>query len=172
LYFILGATALGDKRAPDLEIHGYVRDELTGLGRNKPHLKAHFKSMLSLFPITSLTVDHSDLVEEKEFLEAQYDEIQKSGKVKLGDAPSNVDLTMLAIASIHGCFIATLEHSLFALAKAILPSEKVMTLAPVVEKFLSLKILMKADIQKNMDNMPGEEKIRADDRASLKKMLS
>ena len=70
-YFILGLEALRNSKAPELQLHPYVRDELVGLGKNKPHLKAHWKNIISVFPVAKIVTPQSDINDEREYLEAR-----------------------------------------------------------------------------------------------------
>lgn len=169
-YFLLGKAAFLHTKAPQLEIHEYVRDEIVGLGKNKSHLKDHWKDMLEVFPVTKLTADHYILVDEIEYLESQFDLLKLEGKILLGKDPGNIDYTQLALAKIQDCGLATLEHSLLQLA-LIVHTDKVMTLYPLVKRFFDAGIVTKSDIQNNLNNFPSKETLRNDDLRDIKEFL-
>ena len=91
--------------------------------------------------------------------------------MKLGDDPSIVDLTQLAVAKINGYKLATLEHSLYELGK-IVHEGHMYTLLPIVEMFFEVGIVTKQVIQENLINFPKEESLRKDDAKKLGKLLS
>lgn len=163
LYFIIGDRAIRHARAPRLEIHKWVRTELTGICRNKKHLTTHESAILGAFPVTMLTSPAVTLSREISYLEAQYDTIRSKGGSRLGAAPSNIDYTHLALASLHGCGLATLEHTLLALALDTLRPEQVMTLEPLIKLYLSSGTITEAAVVAAAAAMPREENLRRDD---------
>lgn len=163
LYFIIGAQAIGSTGSPRLEIHSWVRDELVGLCKTKPHLTSHQSAILRIFPVTNLKSPHKAITDEIDYLQGQYDAIRIKGKEKLGAAPSNIDYTQLALASLHNCGLATLEHTLLALARTTLQPGQCMTLEPLIKDFIKCGAISVAKVVEGADAMPKEERLRVDD---------
>ena len=172
LYFVLGNQAIKHPSAPQLEIHPWVRDELIGLCRNKNHLAGHEAAILGAFPVTKLTSPFSTLTSEVSYLEAQYDAMRREGRKRLGAAPSNIDYTQLALASLHGCGLATLEHTLLALAIDTLPSGQAMTLEPLIKLFIACGAVTESNVVSGAAAIPPAEKLREDDGRYIRSLKS
>jgi hypothetical protein len=128
--------------------------------------------MIKAFPVTNISTDHSILTEEKEYLESQYDALKAQRATRLSNAPGNIDLTSLAVATINGVGFATLEHSLLALAQAVYEADKVFTLGGLTKIFLDSGLVSKESIRENLRLFPPEEVLRTDDQKEIERLLS